>query len=438
MGNLNLKGNILVNDFIQELKWRGQFNNATPEIENLLNQEKITGYIGFDPTSDSLHVGSLAQIITLIRFQKYGHRPIALVGGATGMIGDPSGKKAERKLLSEEEIRYNAEKIQTQLNTILNNNPFASTPIEMVNNIDWIKNLTVIDFLRDIGKRFTVNYMLAKDSVKSRLETEISFTEFTYQILQAYDFYWLFTHKNCKLQMGGSDQWGNITSGIELIRKMTGEEAHGITTNLITKADGTKFGKTESGNVWLDRNKTSPYKFYQFWINTTDEDAKNFIKIFTFLEKEEIDELIEKHFQAPHERLLQKRLAKEVTTLVHSKQDYEDAVKASDILFNGNIEELAQLPDDLFKDIMEGVPVSHIPYSTLESGVEVVDFLTTYTNILPSKSEARKMIQSNAISINKQKISDTKQLITSNHLINNKYILVQKGKKNYYLCYVEK
>lgn len=426
---------VIKQDFLDELKWRGQFNASTPNVEQLLNSQTVTGYIGFDPTSDSLHVGSLAQIITLMRFQRAGHKAIALVGGATGMIGDPSGKKEERKLLSEEQVRYNAEKIGEQLNSIMSKN--SNSKIELVNNIDWIKNLSLIDFLRDIGKRFTVNYMLAKDSVKSRLESEISFTEFTYQILQAYDFYWLFTHHNCQLQMGGSDQWGNITSGIELIRKMTGKEAHGITTNLITKSDGSKFGKTESGNVWLDRKKTSPYKFYQFWLKVSDEDAKNYIKIFTFLNKEEIEELISKHTQAPHERILQKALAKEVTTLVHSEEDYNDAVKASEILFNGTIEELASLPEELFKDIMEGVPVSHIKYSDIENGIDVLEFLNTYTQVFPSKSEARKMIQSNAVSINKQKITDTKLVITKDFAINNKFILIQKGKKNYYLCYIE-
>ncbi|GAB4207813.1 MAG: tyrosine--tRNA ligase [Bacteroidia bacterium] len=431
-----MKDTTVKTDFIGELKWRNQFNNSTPDAEKILNEEQVTGYIGFDPTSDSLHVGSLAQIITLLRFQAAGHKPIALVGGATGMIGDPSGKKEERKLLSEEEIRYNAEKIQIQLNEIFSHRDDAN--IEMVNNIDWIKNLSVIDFLRDIGKRFTVNYMLAKDSVKSRLETEISFTEFTYQILQAYDFYWLYTHKNCKLQMGGSDQWGNITAGIELIRKITGKEAHGITTNLITKADGTKFGKTESGNVWLDRNKTSPYKFYQFWVNTSDEDAKNYIKIFTFLSKEEIESLIAQHDAAPHERILQKKLAQEVTSLVHSPKDYEDSKKASEILFNGSIEDIAQLPEGLFRDIMEGVPVFHVPYSVLENGVDIVDFLAVHTQVFPSKSEARKMIQSNAVSVNKQKISDIKYQISNQDIINQKFILVQKGKKNYYLCYIEK
>ncbi|GIV28715.1 MAG: tyrosine--tRNA ligase [Bacteroidia bacterium] len=339
-----------------------------------------------------------------------------------------AGKKEERKLLSEDEIRYNAQKIQEQLHSIFSKSSDSGT-VEMVNNIDWTKNLTIIDFLRDIGKRFTVNYMLAKDSVKSRLESEISFTEFTYQILQAYDFYWLFTHKNCKLQMGGSDQWGNITSGIELIRKITGQEAHGITTNLITKADGTKFGKTESGNIWLDKNKTSAYKFYQFWINTSDEDAKNYIKIFTFLPKEEIEHLIQQHNKAPHERILQKTLAKEVTTLVHSAEDYNDAVKASDILFNGSIQELANVSEGLFKDIMEGVPESHIPATVLEQGIDVVEFLTTHTNIFPSKSEARKMIQNNAVSINKEKVTDIKQIINLTHAINNKFVLIQKGKK---------
>lgn len=427
------------NDFIEELKWRGQFNNATPGIEQKLQSGQVTAYIGFDPTSDSLHIGNLAQIITLLRFQAAGHKAIALVGGATGMIGDPSGKKEERTLLSEEQIRYNTQKISEQLNALLNNHPHITNhPVEILNNIDWIKPLSVIDFLRDIGKRFTINYMLAKDSVKSRLRTELSFTEFTYQILQAYDFYWLFTHKNCTLQMGGSDQWGNITAGIELIRKITTQEAYGITTNIITKADGTKFGKTESGNIWLDASKTSVYKFYQFWLNTSDEDAQNYIKIFTFLPKEETDYLIRTHLEKPHERILQKKLAQEVTTLVHNEADYKDAVKASEILFNGTIHDLANLPDTLFADIMEGVPVSHIPLSVLEKGVDITEFLTTYTHIFPSKTEARKLIQSNAVSINKEKINDIKYTLTSSNILNNKFILIQKGKKNYYLCYIEK
>ncbi|GAB4452186.1 MAG: tyrosine--tRNA ligase [Bacteroidia bacterium] len=428
--------NTFNNPFLNELQWRGQLNNFTPDVDKLLNSEKVTAYIGFDPTADSLHVGSLAQIITLMRFQKAGHKPIALLGGATGMIGDPSGKKEERKLLSEEDVRYNVESVQKQLSKFLDFS--GNNAAEVVNNIDWTKNLSIIEFLRNVGKHFSINYMMAKDSVSTRLETGISFTEFSYQLLQAYDFYWLYTHKNCKLQMGGSDQWGNITSGIELIRKITGQEAHAITTQLITKSDGTKFGKTESGNVWLDRKKTSPYKFYQFWLNTSDDDAKNYIKIFTFLSKKEIDELIEKHLQAPHERVLQKTLAKELTSLVHSVDDYEDAKKASEILFNGTINDLAQLPETTFQEIMEGVPVSHLPYSIIENGVDIVEFLSQHTQIFPSKSEARKSIQSNAISINKEKITDIKYSITTQNIIKQKFILIQKGKKNYYLCYIEK
>ncbi len=425
-----------INKFVQELQWRGQYNNATAEIESIDNLKvPITAYIGFDPTSDSLHVGSLAQIITLMRFQKSGHKPIALVGGATGMIGDPSGKKEERKLLTEEEVRYNANCIQKQLSKFLEFE--GPNKAEMVNNIDWTKNLSLIDFLRDIGKRFSINYMLAKDSVKSRIETELSFTEFTYQLLQAYDFLWLYQHKNCVLQMGGSDQWGNITTGIELIRKKLGKEAYGITTNLITKSDGTKFGKTENGNVWLDRNKTSPYKFYQFWLNTSDEDAKNYIKIFTFLLKEEIDDLIKKHFQQAHERLLQKTLAKEITILVHSYNDYIEAQKASEILFNGTIQDLASLPESIFYEIMDGVPVFQINYSVFDQEINIVDFLTTYTQVFSSKSEARKMIQANAISINKEKISDIKFIVSKKNIIDNRFILIQKGKKNYYLCLIK-
>ncbi len=422
--------------FFEELKWREQLNNFTPGVENLLNKEQISAYIGFDPTADSLHLGSLAQIITLMRFQKAGHKPIALVGGATGMIGDPSGKKEERKLLSEEDILKNTESIKKQLSHFLDFQ--SNNAAEAVNNIDWMKDMSIIHFLRDIGKHFSINYMMAKDAVTNRLEAGISFTEFTYQLLQAYDFYWLFQNKNCSLQMGGSDQWGNITAGIELIRKKISQEAHAITTNLITKTDGTKFGKTDSGNVWLDKNKTSPYKFYQFWLNISDEDAKNYIKIFTFLSKEEVIDITEKHFQTPHERLLQKTLAEELTTMVHSKQDYKDAAKTSEILFNGNMEELASLPQNLFNEIMDGVPVSYVPYSVIESGIDIVELLTTYTQIFPSKNEARKTIQSNAVSINKQKMSDIKYTIHSQHIINNQFILIQKGKKNYYLCYIKK
>lgn len=422
-------------DFINELRWRGLLQDIMPGTEDLFKNEIVTAYIGFDPTADSLHIGSLSQIFTLLRLQKAGHKPIALVGGATGMVGDPSGKSAERNLLNEEALTKNVNGIKNQLQKFLN---FDSGPncAELVNNYDWMKDYSFINFIRDIGKHLTVSYMMAKDSVKNRLENGMSFTEFSYQLLQAYDFYYLNKHKNCKLQMGGSDQWGNITSGTELVRRKAGGEAYGLTTQLIKKADGSKFGKTEGGNIWLDKTKTSPYKFYQFWINTSDVDAKNFIKIFTFLSKEEIDTLTIEHDKDPGKRVLQKALAKELTVIVHSEADYTAAVEASAILFNGTINDLSNLNDDLFLDIFDGVPQFSILKSDVEAGISITDLLSDKTAIFSSKGEARKMIQGGGIKINKEKVLSQDQIITPAQLIKNNYILLQKGKNNYYLCYV--
>jgi tyrosyl-tRNA synthetase len=406
-----------------------------PGTEELLKKEIVTGYIGFDPTADSLHIGHLTQVFTLLRLQKAGHKPIALVGGATGMVGDPSGKSAERNLLDEAALNKNVDGIKKQLEKFLDFNS-DKNGAELVNNYDWMKDYSFLTFIRDIGKHLTVNYMLAKDSVKNRLETGMSFTEFSYQLLQAFDFYQLHQTKNCKLQMGGSDQWGNITSGTELIRRKCGGEAYAVTTTLIKKADGTKFGKTESGSVWLDRTKTSPYKFYQFWINTSDADAKNWIKIFTFLTKEEIDSLTAEHEKDPGKRILQKTLAKELTSLVHSEEDYNAAVEASSVLFNGELKDLSKLDEETFLEIFEGVPQFNINKSELEGTINVLDFLAEKTQVLPSKSEARKLIQGGGISINKAKVDTHELLLNSSFLINNKYILIQKGKKNYFLCTV--
>ncbi|MCE3259982.1 MAG: tyrosine--tRNA ligase [Bacteroidetes bacterium] len=425
----------MFSSFVEELRWRGVIHDMMPGTEELLNKEMISGYIGFDPTADSLHVGSLTQIITLIRFQKAGHKPIALIGGATGMIGDPSGKSAERNLIDEPTLNLYIEGIKKQLQKflIVDNSPNS---VEFVNNNDWMKNYSFLHFIRDAGKHITINYMLAKDSVKNRLESGMSFTEFSYQLLQAFDFYYLYTNKNCKLQMGGSDQWGNITSGTELIRRKGGGEAYALTTQLIKKSDGTKFGKSESGNIWLDKNKTSPYRFYQFWINTPDEDAKSFIKIFTFLSKEEIEALILEHEKDPGKRVLQKALAKEVTTMVHSEDDYKSAVDTSKVLFDGTIVDLAKLDEGTFLDVFDGVPQFEISKNEIESGVGVLDLLAEKTKIFPSKGEARKMIQGGGVSINKEKVSSHDATVKSSDLINNKYILIQRGKKNYYLCSV--
>lgn len=418
-------------NFVEELRWRGLLHDMMPGAEELLTKEVCTAYIGFDPTADSLHVGSLLQIITLMRFQKAGHNPIALIGGATGMVGDPSGKSAERNLLDEAALTKNIEGIKKQLSKFLD---FGNSNAVLLNNYDWMKDYSFLNFIRDVGKFLTVNYMMAKDSVKNRLETGMSFTEFSYQLLQAYDFYYLYTHKNCKLQLGGSDQWGNITSGTELIRRKCDGEAFAITTQLIKKADGTKFGKTEGGNVWLDADKTSPYKFYQFWLNTSDDDAHNFIKYFTFLSKEEIQSIEQAHAAAPHERALQKALARELTILVHSEADLETAIKASDVLFKGSIDDLKALEDKTFLDVFDGVPSFDINRNELTGGIGIVDLLAEKTQIFPSKGEARKMLQAGGVSMNKAKIEDIQMTVTMDDTIRQKYILIQKGKKNYFLC----
>ena len=422
-------------NFVEELKWRGILHDIMPGTEDLLKKETVTAYIGFDPTADSLHVGSLAQIMTLLRFQKAGHKPIALIGGATGMVGDPSGKSDERNLLDEEALNKNVTGIKNQLEKFLDFNA-GPNGAELVNNYDWMKEFSFLTFIREVGKFITVNYMMAKDSVKNRLESGMSFTEFSYQLLQAYDFHYLYKNRNCKLQMGGSDQWGNITSGTELIRRKSGGEAFALTTQLIKKADGSKFGKSESGNIWLDKTKTSPYKFYQFWLNATDADAATYIKYFTLFDKAEIDELEAKHTTAPHERHLQKALAKDVTIRVHNEQDYKDAVTATEILFKGSVEDLAKLDEATFLDVFDGVPMFDISKTELNAGIGVLDFLAEKTKIFTSKGEARKMVQAGGVSVNKQKWEDEKSNLTMGNTLNNKYILVQKGKKNYFLCKV--
>ena len=409
-----------------------------PGTEEQLNKEVTTAYVGIDPTADSLHIGHLCGIMMLRHLQACGHKPIALLGGATGMIGDPSGKSAERNLLTEETLRHNVQCIREQLEHFLDFNSTAPNAAELVNNYDWMKDYTFLDFARNIGKLITVNYMMAKDSVKKRFNGEfsqgMSFTEFTYQLLQGYDFVYLNEHKNCKLQMGGSDQWGNITTGTELIKKITGNEAYALTCPLITKADGGKFGKTESGNVWLSKKYTSPYKFFQFWMNVSDDDAKRYIKIFTSLSREEIEALIKEHDAAPHLRVLQKRLAKEVTCMVHSEEDYNAAVEASNILFgNATADALRALDEETFLQVFEGVERYEISLDELKAGIAPLDLLAEKTNIFPSKGEARKMIQANGFSMNKEKLTDPASPITDASLLNGKYLLFQKGKKNYYL-----
>ena len=425
------------NNFVEELRWRGMLHDVMPGTEDLLIKEKISGYIGFDPTADSLHIGHLAQIMTLLNFQRAGHKPYALVGGATGMVGDPSGKSAERNLLSEEILQHNVSCVKNQLERFLDFS--GSNAAEMVNNYDWFKSFTFLDFIRDVGKHITVNYMMAKDSVQKRLEAGLSFTEFTYQLVQGYDFYWLYMNKNCKLQMGGSDQWGNIVTGTELIRRKCNGEAYALTTKLITKADGSKFGKTESGNIWLDPKKTSPYKFYQYWLNTSDEDAATFIKIFTQLGKDEIESLLAEHAAAPHLRKLQQVLAKDITVRVHTEEEFSLAVKASNILFgNSTTEELQSLNEETLLAVFEGVPQTTISKSAFENYANVTDLLSVTTNgfVFPSKGEARKMIQAGGVSINKTKVEDANAK-GSFVLLQNKYLLAQKGKKNYYLIKVD-
>ncbi len=425
-------------NFVEELRWRGMLQDIMPGTEEQLLKEQTTAYVGIDPTADSLHIGHLCGIMMLRHLQRCGHKPIALIGGATGMIGDPSGKSAERNLLTEETLRHNQECIKNQLEKFLDFNSDAPNAAELVNNYDWMKNFTFLDFAREVGKLITVNYMMAKDSVKKRFNGEysqgMSFTEFTYQLLQGYDFVWLNEHKNCLMQMGGSDQWGNITTGIELMRKMNGKTAFALTCPLITKADGGKFGKTESGNIWLDRRYTSPYKFYQFWLNVSDQDAEKYIKIFTALDKQEIDALIAEHQQAPHLRLLQKRLAKEVTIMVHSEEDYNAAVEASNILFgNATADALHKLDEETFLQVFEGVPQFEISKAELEAGILPLELLAEKTQIFPSKGEARKMMMANGFSMNKEKLTDPQTPINADALLNGKYILFQKGKKNYYL-----
>lgn len=424
-------------NFVEELRWRGMLHDIMPGTEEQLLKEPTAGYIGFDPTADSLHIGHLAQIMTLLHFQVAGHKPFALVGGATGMVGDPSGKSAERNLLSENVLRHNEACVKKQLEKFLDFS--GSNAAEMVNNYDWFKDFKFLDFIRDIGKHITVNYMLSKDSVQKRLESGLSFTEFTYQLVQGYDFYWLNQHKNCKVQMGGSDQWGNIVTGTELIRRKGDLDAYAITTKLITKSDGTKFGKTESGNIWLDPNKTSPYKFYQYWLNVSDEDALSFIKIFTQFSKAGIDELAAEHQQAPHLRKLQQALAKDITIRVHSTAEYQKAVAASNILFgNSTTAELQSLDEDTLLSVLEGVPQVAVPKEAFENCANVVDLLSVVAQnvIFPSKGEARKMVQAGGVSINKQKVVDANAR-PDFHLLQNKYLLAQKGKKNYYLMVIE-
>ena len=421
--------------FVEELRWRGMLQDIMPGTEELLDKEKVSGYIGFDPTGDSLHVGHLTQIMTLIHFQNAGHKPVALVGGATGMIGDPSFKSAERNLLDEDTLQHNVASLKTQLAKFLHFGD-QDNDAKMVNNYDWFKDFKFLDFIRDVGKLITVNYMMAKDSVKKRLEGDngLSFTEFTYQLIQGYDFYYLWKHHNCKVQMGGSDQWGNIVTGSEMIRRQDQGTAYAITTQLIKKADGQKFGKTESGAIWLDPKKTSPYKFYQFWLNTTDDDAKNWIKIFTLKTKEEIEHIISEHDTAPHQRIVQKALAKDITIRTHSAKDYETAVKTSEFLFgNGSLDFLAELDEDAVLEVFDGVPQFQISLDQLDSGISILDFLAVDTQVFPSKGEARKMLQGGGVAINKEKVNDIELVVNTSHLIANQYIVAQRGKKNYFL-----
>ncbi|MGN0002838.1 MAG: tyrosine--tRNA ligase [Sphingobacterium composti] len=426
-------------NFVEELRWRGMLQDIMPGTEDLLNKEKVSGYIGFDPTGDSLHVGHLTQIMTLIHFQNAGHKPVALVGGATGMIGDPSFKSAERNLLDEATLNHNVNCLKKQLAKFLNFGD-GENDAKMVNNYDWFKDFSFLDFIRDVGKLITVNYMMSKDSVKKRLEGDngLSFTEFTYQLIQGYDFYYLWKHHNCKIQMGGSDQWGNIVTGSEMIRRQDQGTAYALTTQLIKKADGQKFGKTESGAVWLDAKKTSPFKYYQFWLNTSDDDAKNWIKIFTLKSKEEIDAIIAEHDAAPHLRAVQKALAKDITIRTHSEDAYETAVKTSEFLFgNGSLEFLASLDHDAVLDVFDGVPQFTVNKAELESGVNILDLLAVQTQVFASKGEAKKMLTGGGVSLNKVKLSDIEQTVTSADLINNKYLVAQKGKKNYFLIIAE-
>ena len=430
----------MASNFVKELEWRGMLHDAMPGTEEYLMEGMQSAYVGIDPTADSLHIGHLVGVMMLRHFQLAGHKPIALVGGATGMIGDPSGKSSERNLLDEATLRHNQEALKNQLSRFLDFESNADNAAVLVNNYDWMKDFSFLDFIRDVGKHITVNYMMAKDSVKKRLSAEakegMSFTEFTYQLVQGYDFLHLFRAHNCTLQMGGSDQWGNITTGTELIRRIGGGKGYALTCPLITKADGTKFGKTESGNVWLDAERTSPYKFYQYWLNTSDADAEKYIKIFTFLSKQEIEHLVAEHSQAPHLRLLQKRLAEEITEMVHSKEELENAVKASDILFGKSTsQDLKALNEKTFLDIFEGVPQAEVPMASLEGGLDMIAALSAQTGFLGSNGEARRELKQNSISVNKEKVQED-YLIGREDLINGKFVLLQRGKKNYFVLTV--
>ncbi len=426
-----------IKNFVEELQWRGMIHDVMPDTETHLMETMRSAYVGFDPTADSLHIGNLVPIMLLSFYQRCGHKPIALVGGATGMIGDPSGKSAERNLLDETALRHNQQCVKNQLSLFLDFSSGAKNQATLVNNYDWMKEFSFLDFIRNVGKHITVNYMMAKDSVKTRLSGEsaegLSFTEFTYQLIQGYDFLHLYRNMDCTLQMGGSDQWGNITTGTELVRRIAGGKGYALTCPLITKSDGSKFGKSEGGNVWLAANRTSPYKFYQYWLNTSDDDAEKYIKIFTFLDKGTIEGLVAEHKEAPHMRLLQKRLAEEVTTTVHSAEEFEKAVKASEILFgNSTSEDLKTLDEETFLDIFEGVPQAEISKEDLKSGIDIIGALAEKTGFLKSNGEARRALKENSISVNKEKVSEDFQ-ISENDLINEKFILLQRGKKNYFV-----
>ena len=430
----------MIKNFVEELTWRGMLQDAMPGTEEHLQEKMRTAYVGFDPTADSLHIGNLVPIMLLAFFQRSGHKPMALVGGATGMIGDPSGKSNERNLLDEETLRHNQNALKNQLSKFLDFTGGAANAAVLVNNYDWMKEFSFLDFIRDIGKHITVNYMMSKDSVKKRLSSDasegMSFTEFTYQLVQGYDFLHLFKNYDCTLQMGGSDQWGNITTGTELIRRIGNGKGFALTCPLITKADGTKFGKTEGGNIWLDPALTSPYKFYQYWLNTSDEDAQKYIKIFTFLSKEEIEKLVEVHTKEPHLRQLQKTLAEEITVMVHSREEFENAVKASEVLFGkSTASDLKGLNEATFLDVFEGVPQAEIEMKDIDEGLDMIAALSAKTNFLASNAEARRSLKENAIAVNKEKVGEDYK-ITRDDLINNKYVIINKGKRNTYILRV--
>jgi len=425
------------NSFVEEIRWRGLMHDMMPGTEEQLSKEVTSAYIGFDPTADSLHIGSLVQIILLMHFQKHGHKPVALLGGATGMIGDPSGKSAERNLLDEATLTKNVNGIKRQLERFLDFDATTENAATLVNNYDWMKGISFLDFARDIGKHITVNYMMSKDSVKNRLGSEssdgMSFTEFTYQLIQGYDFLHLYKENNCKIQMGGSDQWGNITTGTELVRRKVQGKAYAITCPLITKADGTKFGKSEGGNIWLDTERTSPYKFYQYWLNASDADAEKYIKIFTFLDQETVEQLIKEHLETPHLRVLQKTIANEVTTMVHGKDALDNAIKASSILFGkSTADDLKSLDEKTFLDVFDGVPQAKIAKKDIENGIAIIEALNEKSGFLKSNSEARRALKENSISVNKEKVTENFNL-TIDNLISGKYVLLQRGKKNYFL-----